>query len=264
MFAKLLKHEFRASAGRLGILSLAAILAGALGGVMLRILSSFADGAVSDTVEIILGVLLAFVIIGLVVYMVSAYIMLYTQFYRNKFTDEGYLTFTLPAPTWQILLSSVLNIALWSVLISGAILLSMLLLTLIGVPKGIDSPIADMLEEMQIEVSLGDDWLLYQAQNALSGLAGIIIWLGSITLGATWAKRHPIGAAIGIYYLISMARGILQTFLLSSVLANAYSLEDVAEGLNRSVTAQTFSQVVVAVALFFLANHLLKKKLNLP
>ena len=123
MFAKLLKHEWKSTAGLLGILSLAALGLSVLGTVILRILNNYGDqmsGNGYPLVPVALGTMLFFLAVALIAYAVGSRILLLARFYRNKFTDEGYLTFTLPVNCHQIFLSALLNMVAWS-LITGAV-----------------------------------------------------------------------------------------------------------------------------------------------
>ena len=120
MFSRLLKHEWRANAGLLGMLSLAAFGIGVLATAVLRILMS-TSGALWWETEKGLGVALVialcmflfFSVVALSVYAIAVQVILLYRFYKNKFTDEGYLTFTLPVKTSHIFWSSFLNMLIW-------------------------------------------------------------------------------------------------------------------------------------------------------
>jgi hypothetical protein len=125
MFTKLLKHEWKSTGKLLGILSLGALGIGVLAAVVLRLLVTYGEAAWdSDSVLVLvipmLGMMLFFMFLGLVVYSVGTMIYLLIRFYKNKFTDEGYLTFTLPVNSRQIFLSSAVYILVWQV-ISGLV-----------------------------------------------------------------------------------------------------------------------------------------------
>ena len=123
MFTKLLKYEFRAQRKLLSILSLSALGAGIIGGLMMWLItgSDVIYGSFTTENDFAAAMLISFsttlmlgAIFAIIAYIVAVYILLLYRFYKHHFSDEGYLTFTLPATTHQILLSSILNIIIWS------------------------------------------------------------------------------------------------------------------------------------------------------
>jgi hypothetical protein len=95
MFSRLLKHEWRASAPLLGLLSLAAGGIGILATVVLRILVNYAGDlfwkieGFGTVIVVALGMFLFFSAVALCVYAVAVQFILLYRFYKNKYTDEG-------------------------------------------------------------------------------------------------------------------------------------------------------------------------------
>lgn len=104
MFAKLLKMEFRSTWNVLGILCLSLVGAGLLGGLAIRYLVG--ASAPKEWLEILCVLVITAAVLFFVVCGAAALIVQIVRFYRSRFTDEGYLTFTLPVTTHQVLLSS--------------------------------------------------------------------------------------------------------------------------------------------------------------
>ena len=61
-----------------------------------------------------LAILFASTILALIAYVFFSQILIMYRYYTNLFTDEGYLTFTLPAKTSSILTAKVINAIIWS------------------------------------------------------------------------------------------------------------------------------------------------------
>ena len=93
MFAKLLKMEFRSTWNVLGILCLSLVGAGLLGGVAIRYLVG--ASAPKEWLEVLCTLAITAAVLFFVVCGVAALIVQIVRFYRSRFTDEGYLTFTL-------------------------------------------------------------------------------------------------------------------------------------------------------------------------
>ncbi len=274
MFSKLLKHEWKATWRVLGALSIGALLAGALGCGILRLLGSLenTNTELENAISVVLGLLLVLLAMSIAVYAIGSCIVLYVRFYRNKFTDEGYLTFTLPVRPWQIFLSSLLNISIWTVLILAVSAASCFLLFFLGMPETWDA-VAEAYSELGVYEQLVLDQELqkqipallgYLLLEVLSFLAGNALALTCITLGSCWAKRHKLLAAVGINYGVSMIQGILSSVALAVVFTSAASMDDWSNYMLYSNLCETGIQILLGVGGFFLSTHLMKQKLRLP
>lgn len=265
MFAKLLKHEWKATWGILGVLSLCALGASVVGALMIRMLQTQAGEEYSDPFQSIMVMMLMAIILGLVVYYFGANLVLYHRFYKNKFTDEGYLTFTLPAKSWEILLASMVNIIIWMVIIAVVLGLGILIMLGIGLAEYWEE-IWDL--EMTIFEGLDDimDMTAQFVSSAISGISNIAVLLCCITIGATIAKKHKILAAIGIYYGVSVLKNMVSSVLMAFVLfdESMNSMEQFGEQMNALTICNGVMYLAFGAAAFFLANHLIDRKLNLP
>ena len=133
MFTKLLKHEWRATRGMLGTLCLICLGASLLGGCTMRYLMIASSQDAQQNVIVVLNVLaMVAAMIAVAVVGVAALFLLIGRFYKSRFTDEGYLTFTLPVNTHQNLLASMANTAIGMVIIFFVICAALAVWMLIG------------------------------------------------------------------------------------------------------------------------------------
>ena len=261
MFAKLLKREMKATAGSIGLLSLCALGMGVIGGFMLRYIISAADEQQANTMVTVFGLFQVFVILGLVAYAVGGELFLAYQFYKDKFTDQGYLTFTLPAHSWQIFLSSMVNIMLWSLIIGLVTIVAVLAMFLIGI---IGTPLT---QEVQSSGPMGPSLKAVFGEMAPSMvvsaisqfISSTVMMMTAIILGSVVAKKHKILASIAMYYVCSLVYGMLSTRLL--VVAMFMSEQP---NLTNIYNVQTILQLAVAMGGFLLSCWLMDNKLNLP
>jgi MFS family permease len=261
MFAKLLKHEMKATAGSIGLLSLAALGLGIIGGFMMR----YINGAVGDErIESLAGILAlfyVFIIFGLIAFGFGSEIFLAFQFYKRKFTDQGYLTFTLPAHSWQIFLSSMVNIMIWTLVILLVIFLALFSMVSIGI---IGTPMMDEISAFN-DVVLESEELVSQFQplalvySVAKFLSATVVMMTCVTMGSVLAKKHKILAAFGVYYVFSLLMGIVSTQLLGNAL---YMASDV--NLTRVYIIEIAIQLAVSMGGFLLSCWLMDRKLNLP
>lgn len=271
MFAKLLKQEWKATRGVLGVLSLAVLGVGILGAIVIRIFASepellFGEDSPLVWLTGILVIMLVFMVIGIIGYVLGAQIILAYRFYKNKFTDEGYLTFTLPVSSKQIFLSSMVNILLWECIIGLVVLLVIAIMVAFGA-------VEEGFVNLQALGDMGDFFLsliweengIAIAQMIVAPVYSVIMVMTSVTLGAVLAKKHKILAAFGMYYGISMAVSILTTVVTAFLTVAEYAAsQDATFTLTSMTVLELVIQVGLAVGGFFLSTYLMKHKLNLP
>lgn len=276
MFAKLLKYEWKASAGLLSILSLALLGVGLLMTVFLHVITVWEDQIPAELWGPI-WVLLGGSILAVFAYLIGTRLILLIRFYKNKFTDEGYLTFTLPVTSHQILLSSLVNFLLWSVITTVAAGGTILLAVTLGTGRdGIFHQNAwDLAQLMFVDIWKAELLESYSILNlinaAVSKVSGVVVMVTAVTLGAVMAKKHKLLAAFGFYYAINMLMSILSSMVsIFCVISGVGGLLQGSGGdrmlgmLNGAVIFQLVLNIAVLIAGYFVSNWLIKKKLNLP
>ena len=270
MFAKLLKHEWKDTAGLLGILSLCVLGAGVLGGFAIRAIDYFSGKVVNDGMAAIVAAGFAFLVMGLfmamVAYAVGTEIYLLYRFYKTRFTDQGYLTFTLPVSNRSIFLSAYVNILAWLLISVVTVFAAVVIAIAIGGVFPTEDLEYIMGEVMYSFEEAGLGWyMVCQFLGSLASAAsGVMIMMVSITAGAVVAKKHKILAAIGIYYGQSIVLGILASVIQTLLLFLSFSA-DVSENAYMALSCLTYVlQAAWGVGAYFLSMHLINKKLNLP
>ncbi len=275
MFAKLLKHEFRATGKMMLLLSVLALGMGAVGAAVLRLLiygfsHLEATNAAIQSMLISGPILMVGICLSLFAYLIGVEIYLLIRFYRNKFTDEGYLTFTLPASSHQIFASSYVHFILSSLLAFLVFFLSVVILVTFGTAtEGLANGAAlkDMgngfWEMFHIMGSMwnGSGWL-YWMDWVLSLLADPMLMLCAITVGAVVAKKHKVLAAIGVYYGATMAIDVIQGLFTGAAVVIAATYSGNYEPM--LVLPELIMQLGMLVGGYILSTYLMKNKLNLP
>ena len=109
MLIKLLKYELKAT-GRI-MLSVYALLIVASVGLAVNLRYS-SDGEFQQLLTLLLLILFA---ISLIAVFVSTAILIIGRFYKNLLRNEGYLMFSLPVSTWQLILSKLLCPLIWMI-----------------------------------------------------------------------------------------------------------------------------------------------------
>jgi hypothetical protein len=283
MFRKLIKYEWKNNAGLLGMLSLAAVGVAILGTVLLRVLINYSDeivasNAPSALIFLPLGLLLAFCFLALALYAAAVTILLLYRFYKNKFTDEGYLTFTLPVRPSAIFLSSALVILLWQVISMVLVVTLLGAMLFIGTAqsgfvnreiwegiRAVSQDFSDIFLGFGREMGSGYGILMILSL-IITPIYGIVSNMTWITVGAVLAKKHKILAAIGLAYAGNMVANILSSVvtMFPTILTLSSHNQPVEAYFTISSALQLAIYLGLTVGGYFLSTGLMKHKLNLP
>ncbi len=279
MFAKLLKYEWKASAKVFGVLTLAALGMGVLATVILRVLVNYGDNIAATDSPLVLtlvamGMMLVVSFLAIVLYGVGVQLLLLYRFYKNKFTDEGYLTFTLPVSSHQIFLSSLVNMLAWTVISMAVMVGELILILLFGTATDtVVNPnilsgfgqLADSFSSFIREVFGNASYAASILLQVVSVVSGVITCMTSITLGAVVAKKHKILAAFGIHYAIGAAVSVITAVLsMLPLIMTGLAGGNSEEYYTVNILIQLAVQIILGVGGYFLSTGLMKHKLNLP
>ena len=193
------------------------------------------------------------------------------NFYRTLYTDEGYLTFTLPVKTADILNSKFLTAVIWSVISIIVSVLSALFVLLLGTsPDSLINLniIPGLIELLQgiTELFTTSGVVVYSIFYMVSGLYQITVLFLAITIGSVIAKKHKALAAVGIYYVINLAASLVTNVLtLIMMFSSDFSDESVLT-LMFTISSPIINMILYlgfAVAAYITTLNLMKNRLNL-
>ena len=272
MFAKLLKHEWRATRGTLGLLCLISLGASLMGGLTMRYLIGASEQQTQHNLIVVLNVLgLIAAIIAVSITGVAALVLLIGRFYKSRFTDEGYLAFTLPGSTHQNLLSSMLNPIIGMVIVFVVICGAFCIWMLIGLSalegfgafmKELWSVLPEVFDELGLlfeEIGIGNVVLLF-TDILVGSISEIVLLMLAVTIGSIIATKHKILASVGMYYGIHVGMSMLTTVLFSCIALTEKTGGEIVFSVFSLMLGLT---VVLTVAGYFLMYYLVKRKLNL-
>ncbi len=218
MFTKLLKYDLKAVLKYWWIAALSSVFLAFFGGGCLRTVQ-MADSELSGFhIFAILGMILSFV--GLFLFIALSEILIFVRFYKNFFSDEGYLTFTLPVKKSSLLNSKILSAFILNLLSFIVFYIDMIILITVGAGEELFTPeffkgLGELIYSFLHETPLFNFALLAEI-FAIIIIASAVQMLGifiCITIAAVIAKKHKVLAAIGIYYVASGAVGFIMQLL---------------------------------------------------
>ena len=202
------------------------------------------------------------------------------HFYRSFLSDEGYLTFTLPVKTSDLIWSKLFAGMLWMLINCVVVMIALLIYSVFGtttntlvnteVLQAFRMFFTDLLPQAAQYVSVP----LMIIECVVIGILGLAAQLlqiyFAIIVGGQVAKKHRILAAIGMYLLINMGVGIVSSVFMSLVTfgegAMSLALNSVQEVGTFMTTIFGWYGVLFAglsVLFFLLSKSILKKNLNL-
>ncbi|HCM14004.1 MAG TPA: ABC transporter permease, partial [Lachnospiraceae bacterium] len=123
MLKKLLKHELKATSRYITPIFLILFLFTILNKIILGL--DIFKGMFKGALKIIPGIAITGYVLSLIAIVVVTFVILVVRFYKNLTSEEGYLMFTLPVKSNQLVNSKLLIAMFWTVLSILAVILSL-------------------------------------------------------------------------------------------------------------------------------------------
>lgn len=258
MFAKLLKHEWRATRGLVGLLCAIIGISGLLTGGILRYMT-WSSVTGNGFMVVVYTIVLTAAVLAIFGCCVGAMYLLVYRFYKSRFTDQGYLMLTLPVTTHQQLLASMMNTVMGVVLVGITACLSAAVgigIFLLSFEQSTAAEFAQVFADMgssfvnNLKVPA---WLFVfkVLEVAVSFLADILLFMLAVTVGAQ-ARKHPVLKGAALYICVDI--------LVSESCALFGSLTE------DQAAATVFSFIlygIMALTAYFVMHRIIDKKLNL-
>lgn len=265
MLGKLLKHEWKATARLVLPLYLVLAVFTLIHGLMLRL-----DLYPREGILMLIPVfLVAGYVLSIVAILLMTLVTLILRFYKNLMSDEGYLMFTLPVRTHQIITSKLLIACAWSILSVIAVAAS--LFAVQGTPENL-AKMNDALREIhqQAPAVLGmssETLFAVLGVGMLVALVNAILMIySSIALGQLAGKHRVLFsfAAYVVLYTVTQIIGVILAVAVGMPLNNQPVNVMGVVGAVRLVMLLEFGLMAVLSAVYFWGTqYILKKKLNL-
>lgn len=276
MLKKLLKYDFKAVFKYWWIAAISSVALALAGGWSISIYTS--EKELPTILYVVATIVAVVAIMGVAAFSFITLIFVYMRFYKNFFTDEGYLTFTLPVKRGELLNSKLITGIVAGCLTGFVILFDLFIALVVGIPDVIFDEWLwkEFWEEFVVEIINGAGLgylLLYITEFLLLflllGVFSTLFVFCCITVGSLITKKAKIITSIGIYYgANSVFTVIIQMFWLFGFEA---ILEWIGQ-LNENQFAPVFALLLLCGILFIgafctvlysLQYWMLDRKLNL-
>lgn len=259
MLKKLIKHEFKATYRfylpiYIGLAVLVALACG-----FLNIVEIFDVNELFLSITLPLGAVVG--LLAIIFALISPYIFICLRFYRSTSTREGYLTFTLPASTNQILFSKFLVSFFWAVLTVGVTTLAIFVLLAVGFnPDMTFTAIHQLFHSSEFNFTTILSFAVGYANSILSIYT-------AISLGQ-FVRDHRVIASIAFYAATYTVQQIVSLVVLIPAMIGSGIFSE-GDTLNYSDTGMLtiislIISLVFSVIFYVISERILDRKLNLP
>ena len=226
----------------------------------------------------------AFVIMMLYCLIISCISMVVTiyiaiRFYRNLYTDEGYLMHTLPVTPRQLILAKLLVAALWVFVLSMLALWAICCILLFGLPAMalVDMPvvISSLMEYFPQIFGMGPVafLLFYVVLSLVSAFSSVLIAYAAVSLGQLFTK-HKVMASVLCYIGFTMLIQTISTLLMTPSLTRLVLSKDMVNTasampayfgayMREILLISMAGSAICAVISYILTEYIMRRQLNL-
>ena len=285
MLGKLFKHEWKRTS-KMGSLMLVGILVMTLLGVLgFSLPFSYAiqneEFGRGDETGFVIMIMIA--VATMIVYMMTLMGVVYgmliymgVHMYKTTYSDEGYLTHTLPVTSHQIILSKVLNAGIWYVLVSICMMLSIVVLifSMLFFMEGADGFAREM------NVMWNDLADLYAVSTGFQVARGILtvllmflvtpfstmmILFGSLSIGQLASKYRAVMGILA-YFGVCMVNSVISYIIqMVTMFGNSFGAAMTNTEMNPMAVydGTIITSALMMVGFYFVSHAIISKKLNL-
>lgn len=275
MFGKLLKHDFKAVFRYWWLLLPAVPVLSVAIGLAIRLLLT-TELAVGEypIIEILLILFISFAFVALAASTLVTPILSLVRFYKHFYTDEGYLTFTLPVRRRTLFLSKIVNASIFNAMYFLLMVFSVSAALVCALPSDILADFFSAFGKMLDGLKLLGAWnVVYFVEwialfVAIDLFATLLLYL-CVTIGALVVRKAKLVVGLAIYYGVNTAISSVLQILTSIVLPlTSGELVVMLEKMPPLALALVLLIFIAAVAtlaftLFSMTLGRLEKKLNL-
>lgn len=276
MLKKLIKHEWRSVWKVPGAVNLFLLLYTLVGTLSFHSSIWESDNKIIEALLLFASV---FYIISIIVISFTVLIYLTVRFYRNFYTDEGYLMHTLPVSQKSLIFSKLLVAFIWIVITGIVIFISVfsVVVTLLSIQENITfSEIWDTLtmffsKEYTVQfkrtfgISTLHGLLLGLAMAIINIIQSILMIYAAISVGQMFQKHKVLGSFLG-YIVIHTILQLLNSVLLVPAMFSMRFDSTMADAAKTMLPYYYFmlgEGIILCIAFFFMTEYFMKKKLNL-
>ena len=270
MLRKLMKHEFRATSRTMLPMFLAILALSLLMAIVVR----FWDSASSKILNVFSVLIAMGYGIALGAVFIVVLVLMIQRFRQNLLQDEGYVMFTLPVNTHQLIWSKIIVSCAWFFATLLVVMLSGLLVGLLGAfdtqaLMEIRQAWQEFVRWMTLEYALNGVILLLEGVILafFSYAAMCLMFYGAMALGYSFDRRKGLLSILFLIGFMFVTQFVGASFLVVFDMGQFLSDIDMVQGSMAAFHSFFFLDLVLTLiqgAVFYiLTTQMLKKRLNI-
>ena len=193
----------------------------------------------------------------------------YNRFYKNLYTDQGYLMHTLPVTQHELIWSKTFVALIWQ-LIGGLVMAISIFSFFFSMLDPADKKNfwSDMfvgLSEIPWTPSVAVIIILFVLIAIVSMFMNVFMGYAAISIGQLFKKQRLLGAIgiyIGLYMLLQMVSSYSMVFV-NFISIDTYSYEKMIQTILTLLLVVLLVETAVTTAFYFISAHIMKNQLNL-
>lgn len=275
MLSKLIKYDMKSLNRFLPVLHLFILLSS----IMIRVLITGRIKPQTSSEQTDFLIILCYVLYFTMITALSTgtYLIAGIRFYKNMFSDEGYLTKTLPITNGMHLLSKTIAGSIWAMVnMCFVYLCSYVVIWTPYIKSVVDENKDDILQEFGFVgkyagLSFSTVLLILLLFSCFGAISSIIMIYASVALGQLFSSHRVLGAVVS-YFVISTLISVLSVVamaLLGSetrLIVTSGSLEDEFNFVSYMIEIMKISaglMIITSVILYVATHCIMNKKINL-
>ena len=254
MLTKLISHEWKDTFKVPALLLTITVLLSAASLVYFSVADQASAGTDLNVRNFVLYIAYILILSGLSMILTIYFAI---RFYKNLYTDEGYLMHTLPVKPWMLIVSKLTIGTIWFYLIDLLLVGAITLITLIALPTMAYFSPEDLLELRT----------MFQSYHTIFTVPSILFLAIPVMIISSVFSLLTILCYLGLSTILSTAMMLLTApttagvFIIQSTSANP--MADFASIYWSIMLISLFANLILCVPAFWICNYVMKRCLNL-
>ena len=202
---------------------------------------------------------------------IAVFVLMIRRFYVSFFTDEGYLTFTLPVSVDCHIGTKAVATVIWSAICNAVILVSTLIFWLgftVLVPEAFTAPAEGFKEIFSLFGEYFTGSIIFGIINVIvSSMASVLLMYFAISVGCMLTKKHRFIVCALCVILISGGVSQIVNICTTMVTIPFMSMDFASDTFDlmgmAAMLVSTLVYLVQGVACYFATRWILKNRVNL-
>lgn len=276
MLGKLFKQEMKVLTKILLPVNILLLLITAVGSLILRSFNNNLNLSNDPVSRTLLVLFITFYIISLICVTCGAFIYMFVRYYKTMYSDEGYLTNTLPLSTHTLIIGKTLASSIWLFITYSFTFLSVILLVFCQLnteSRGqVYTELLNVIEQYNqyAPISFAPLMVFAVIIYMASMVYSVLFMYASMAIGQLFHKHKVIGSIVA-YFGLNMVTQIISTMAMVFSGMFGYMTADGGFSTPDSIINYFYSAyaingiivVILGAAFYYISYVLTKKKLNL-